>query len=82
VRRAEAASSDPGCTCTLTADCVEDGAGVIEAFLDVGGDGGAAEQFAHGVGDALETSAEQFGGGGFGFRAGGGGIVSGSGELP
>ena len=26
-----------------TAGCVEDGAGVIEAFLDVGGDGGAAE---------------------------------------
>ena len=61
---------------------VEDGAGVIEAFLDVGGDGGAAEQFAHGVGDALETGAEQFGSGGFGFRAGGAGSASGSGEPP
>jgi hypothetical protein len=45
---------------------IKQGAGVIEAFLDVGADAGAAEEFAHTVDHALEAAAEELGGGGVG----------------
>jgi hypothetical protein len=38
---------------------VEQGAGEIEALLDVGGDGGALEHFAHLPGDRREAMGEQ-----------------------
>jgi hypothetical protein len=49
---------------------IKEGAGVIEAFLDVGADAGAAEEFAHGIDEALEAAAEEFG---LGSGGGGGG---------
>jgi hypothetical protein len=51
---------DVGCVGDEVAFGVEEGAGEVEALLDVDGAGGGAEGFAHVFGDGLEAVGEDF----------------------